>query len=67
MKAEARTIPLLKAENLSKSFGGIHAVRQVSFEVCQGQIKGIIGPNGAGKTTLFNLITGFYPTDDGAI
>lgn len=67
MKAEATTIPLLKAENVSKSFGGIHAVRQVSFEVCKGQIKGIIGPNGAGKTTLFNLITGFYPTDDGAI
>lgn len=67
MKAEATTIPLLQAENVSKSFGGIHAVRQVSFEVCKGQIKGIIGPNGAGKTTLFNLITGFYPTDDGAI
>jgi len=57
--------PLLKTENVSKSFGGIHAVRQVSFEVCTGKIKGIIGPNGAGKTTLFNLITGFYPTDDG--
>jgi len=61
------TKPLLKAENVSKSFGGIHAVRHVSFEVCKGKIKGIIGPNGAGKTTLFNLITGFYPTDDGAI
>jgi len=59
--------PILKAENVSKSFGGIHAVRQVSFEVYEGQIKGIIGPNGAGKTTLFNLITGFYPADNGAI
>ena len=59
--------PLLKTENVSKSFGGINAVRQVSFEVRRGQIKGIIGPNGAGKTTLFNLITGFYPTDDGAL
>jgi branched-chain amino acid transport system ATP-binding protein len=59
--------PLLKAENLSKSFGGIHAVREVSFEVRTGQIKGIIGPNGAGKTTLFNLITGFYVADGGAI
>ena len=61
------TEPLLKADNVSKSFGGIHAIRQVSFEVCQGQIKGIIGPNGAGKTTLFNLITGFYPADEGVI
>jgi branched-chain amino acid transport system ATP-binding protein len=61
------TKPLLKAENVSKSFGGIHAVRQVSFEVSKGRIQGIIGPNGAGKTTLFNLITGFFPTDDGAI
>ena len=61
------TEPLLKTENVSKSFGGIHAVRRVSFEVCLGQIKGIIGPNGAGKTTLFNLITGFYPADDGVI
>ena len=65
--AEASTKPLLKAENVSKSFGGIHAVQEVSFEVRAGQIKGIIGPNGAGKTTLFNLITGFYPADHGAI
>ena len=59
--------PILKAENVSKSFGGIHALRQVSFEVRREQIKGIIGPNGAGKTTLFNLITGFYPADKGTI
>ena len=61
------TDPILKTENVSKSFGGIHALRQVSFAVPREQIKGIIGPNGAGKTTLFNLITGFYPTDQGAI
>jgi branched-chain amino acid transport system ATP-binding protein len=65
--AAAMKEPLLKTENVSKSFGGIHAIRQVSFEVYQGRIKGIIGPNGAGKTTLFNLITGFYPADEGAI
>jgi branched-chain amino acid transport system ATP-binding protein len=58
---------LLKTDELSKSFGGIHAVRQVSFSVQPGQIKGIIGPNGAGKTTLFNLITCFYPADSGSI
>jgi branched-chain amino acid transport system ATP-binding protein len=57
----------LKAEKVCKSFGGIHAVQEVSFLVGQGQIKGIIGPNGAGKTTLFNLITGFYSMDGGAI
>jgi branched-chain amino acid transport system ATP-binding protein len=67
MMVEEMNAPLLKADNLSKSFGGIHAVRQVSFEVPTGQIKGIIGPNGAGKTTLFNLITGFYAADAGAI
>ena len=57
----------MKAERVCKSFGGIHAVQEVSFLVGQGQIKGIIGPNGAGKTTLFNLITGFYSMDDGVI
>jgi branched-chain amino acid transport system ATP-binding protein len=58
---------LLSADKVSKSFGGIHAVSEVSFTVKSGQIKGIIGPNGAGKTTLFNLITGFYATDAGDI
>jgi branched-chain amino acid transport system ATP-binding protein len=58
---------LLRADKVSKSFGGIHAVSEVSFTVRLGQIKGIIGPNGAGKTTLFNLITGFYAADAGDI
>jgi len=58
---------LLETESLSKSFGGVHAVQEVSFSVRQGQIKGIIGPNGAGKTTLFNLITGVYRPDRGSI
>lgn len=58
---------LLETERLSKSFGGVHAVQEVSFSVRSGQIKGIIGPNGAGKTTVFNLITGVYRPDGGSI
>jgi branched-chain amino acid transport system ATP-binding protein len=58
---------LLAAERLTKSFGGVRAVEEVSFSVHSGEIKGIIGPNGAGKTTLFNLITGVYRADNGSI
>ncbi|UCG13434.1 MAG: ABC transporter ATP-binding protein [Deltaproteobacteria bacterium] len=58
---------LLTTEKLCKSFGGIHAVKEISLAVRVGLIKGIIGPNGAGKTTLFNLITGFYVADSGVI
>jgi branched-chain amino acid transport system permease protein len=53
--------------NLSKSFGGLKAVQDVSFDVTQGAILGIIGPNGAGKTTLFNLLNGFQKPDAGEI
>ena len=49
---------ILQVENLTKAFGGLVAVDQVSFAVPQGAIKSIIGPNGAGKTTIFNLLTG---------
>jgi branched-chain amino acid transport system ATP-binding protein len=59
--------PILRSERLSKAFGGVQAVNEVSFAVRPGQIKGIIGPNGAGKTTLFNLITGVYAPDSGVI
>jgi branched-chain amino acid transport system permease protein len=53
--------------NLSKSFGGLKAVQDVSFDVTQGAILGIIGPNGAGKTTLFNLLNGFQKPDAGEV
>jgi branched-chain amino acid transport system ATP-binding protein len=58
---------LLEVNNLSKCFGGLQAVKDVSFSVQQGSIKAVIGPNGAGKTTLFNLVSGFLPPDSGMI
>ncbi len=58
---------LLNADNVSVSFGGVHAVRDVSFEVVAGEVYSIIGPNGAGKTTLFNLVSRLYDVDAGAI
>jgi branched-chain amino acid transport system ATP-binding protein len=58
-------VPLLSIENLSKSFGGLDALQDVTFSVYQGQIKAVIGPNGAGKTTLFNLVAGSYEPTKG--
>jgi branched-chain amino acid transport system ATP-binding protein len=57
----------LHVENLQKSFGGVQALKGLSFKVSPGIIKAIIGPNGAGKTTLFNVITGIFPPNGGAI
>ncbi|MCO8252084.1 UNVERIFIED_CONTAM: ABC transporter ATP-binding protein [Comamonas sp. A-3] len=57
----------LQVRGLGKSFGGIHAVKDISFDVNQGEIVGLIGPNGAGKTTCFNLITGFYTPSSGQV
>ena len=58
---------LLTADNVSISFGGVHAVRDVSFEVVAGEVYSIIGPNGAGKTTLFNLVSRLYDADAGSM
>ena len=58
---------LLEIENVSKRFGGVQAVDDVSLHLEDGEILGIIGPNGAGKTSLFNLITGTVRTDTGSI
>ena len=58
---------LLEVRNISKSFGGVKAVSNVSFNLVRGEILGFIGPNGSGKTTLVNLITGFAKPDAGKV
>jgi branched-chain amino acid transport system ATP-binding protein len=58
---------MLEVRNVSKMFGGIHALENVSITVERGKVWSMIGPNGAGKTTLFNLITGTLPVDRGTI
>lgn len=58
---------LLEIRSVTKRFGGLCAIHNVSLTINPGEIMGLIGPNGAGKTTLFNLISGFYPVDSGEI
>ena len=58
---------MLSIKDASINFGGVHALKNVTFQVKEGSIKAIIGPTGAGKTTLFNLISGFYPPVSGKL
>lgn len=71
LEANKRPMPtgdiVLSVQGISKSFGGLKAVDDVSFDVTRGMILGIIGPNGAGKTTLFNLLNGFQTPNGGAV
>ena len=58
---------ILEVGHLSKRFGGLVAVSDVSFSLQSGEVAGVLGPNGAGKTTLYNLLTGFIPPDEGTV
>jgi branched-chain amino acid transport system ATP-binding protein len=61
------TPPRLQLDHVTKTFGGVHALSDLSLEVAPGQIVGLIGPNGAGKTTTFNVITGAYRASSGTV
>ena len=63
----SKNTTILEIKKVTKRFGGLTAVNNVSFDVDEGEILGLIGPNGAGKTTLFNCITGVYKPDSGQI
>ena len=58
---------ILRLENVNKSFGGVHAVKDMSLTIARGELAAVIGPNGAGKTTIFNLISGVYEVSSGNI
>ncbi len=60
-------VPLLVCDRISRSFGGLKALKSVSLDVRRGEIFGLVGPNGSGKTTLLNAIAGFFPPQEGKI
>jgi branched-chain amino acid transport system ATP-binding protein len=64
---EPEAAPILRVENVTRTFGGLRAVNNCSLQVARGSITGLIGPNGAGKTTLFNIISGFLKPTAGRI
>jgi branched-chain amino acid transport system ATP-binding protein len=64
---DTRKTPVLQCQEVSRWFGGLHALKEVSLSVEAGEIFGLVGPNGSGKTTLVNAITGFYPPQAGSI
>jgi len=66
-KANGKAGTILSVENVSLSFGGVQAIRNVSFDIKKGEIRAIIGPNGAGKTSMLNVINGFYHPQEGTI
>lgn len=66
-KASGKAETLLAVEDVSLSFGGVKAIRGVSFDIRKGEIRAIIGPNGAGKTSMLNVINGFYHPQEGTI
>lgn len=59
--------PIIRVQNLNKAFGGVLALKSVSFDLAEGEVLGIIGPNGSGKTTLINCISGFLKPDSGKV
>ncbi|MGZ8607136.1 MAG: ATP-binding cassette domain-containing protein, partial [Actinomycetota bacterium] len=59
--------PLLELRNVAKHFGGLYALSGLDMHVNPGEIVSVIGPNGAGKSTMFNVVTGLYEPDDGAV
>ena len=66
-KAQQTGETILELHDISKHFGGLSALSEVSMKICRGEIVGLIGPNGAGKTTLFNVIDGYYRPEEGTI